>query len=255
MRDPSSRPHEVSDDLESFFWVLLYLVAKCRNVRAMDLVEEMQEVFDQHKNMDRPGMVTGGKGKLACLRGTSLDQARLDDLVQTPCKDIIEEFRMLFRDFYVHVPMATDSSLKTKLTYEAKREQDPLFKIAREKIFSSRWILDMMDGHLARDWNVDDDSSLHMTVLHPDSVASRNPLKRKASDSRDDEDEDSNQRRNGRPRSTPANSRWSRGSLPRDPRIRTGPATGASSSRGDSGVSSRSAPARSSRLGSMSIVE
>ena len=254
MRNPSSRPHEVSDDLESFFWVLLYLVAKCRNVRAMNL-EEIQNVFDYHNNMDRTGMVTGGKGKLACLRGTSLDPARLDDLVQTPCKDIIEDFRVLFRDFYIHVPMATDSSLKTKLTYEAKREQDPQFKIAHEKIFSSRWILDMMNGHLARDWNVDDDSSLHMTVLHPDSVASRNHLKRKTSDSRDDEDEGSDQRRNGRPRLTPANSRRSGGSLPRDPRIRPGPVARASSSRGASGTSSRSVPARSSMLKSMSIVE
>ena len=232
-------------------------MAKCRNVRAMDLVGEMQTVFDYHNNMDRTGMVTGGKGKLACLRGTSLDQARLDNLVQTSCKDTIEDFRTLFRDFYVHVPMATDSSPEdqVKLTYEAKREQDPQFKIAREKIFSSRWILDMMNGHLARDWNVDDDSSLHMTVLHPDSVASRNPLKRKASDSRDDEDEDSNQSRNGRLCSTLANSRRSRGSLPRYPRIRPGPAARASSSRGASGASSRSVPARSSKLGSMSIVE
>jgi hypothetical protein len=179
----------------------------------------------------------------------------LGDLVQTPCKDIIGDFRALFCDFYLHVPTATDVSLETKLNLEAKREQDPQFKIARDKIRSSRWILDMMNGHLTRDWNVDDDSSLHTTVLHPDSVANRNPLKRKASDSRDDEDEDSNQRRNGRPRSTPANSRRSRGSLPRDPRIRPGPATRASSSRGASGASSRSVPARSSRLGSMSIVE
>ena len=232
MRDPLSRPHEVPDDLESFFWLLLYLVIKCRNVRAMNLVDEMREVFDQHKNMDRTGMVTGGRGKLACLREVFFDKEMLDDFVQTPCKDIIEDFRVLFCDFYRHVPTTADVSLKTKSTSEAKREQDPLFKIAREKICSSRWILDMMNEHLARDWNVDDDGSLHMTVLHPDSVASRNPLKRKASDSRDDEDEDSNQRRNGSPRSTLANSRWSRGSLPRDPRIRPGTATGASSSCG-----------------------
>jgi hypothetical protein len=176
----------------------------------------------------------------------------LDDLVQTPCKDIIEDFRALFHDFYLYVPTAPNVSLKTKLTYEAKREQDPQFKIARERIGSSRWILDMMNGHLAYDWNVDDDSSLHMTVLHPDSVASMNHRKRKASDSRDDEDEDFNRRRNVR---LPPSIRPSRDSLPRDPHIRPGPATRASSSRGASGVSSRSVPARSSRLRSMSIVE
>jgi hypothetical protein len=178
----------------------------------------------------------------------------LDYLVHTPCKDIIEDFRALFFDFYCHLTKVPPVTLEARLKNEAKRDQDPQVRDAREKLSSSRWILDMMNGHLAYQWDVDDDGSLRTTVLHPDSVASRNPLKRKASDSRD-EDEDSNQRRNGRLRSTPANSMRSRGSIPRDPRIRPGPATRASSSRGASGASSRSVPARSSRLGSMSIVE
>src|SRR5579863_6407747 len=132
----------------------------------------------------------------------------LDDLVQTPCKDIIEDFRALFRHFYLYVPTVPDVSVKTKLSYEAKREQDPRFKDARENVRSSRWALGMIKEHLAGDWNVDDDSSLHMTVLHPDSVASasRNRCNRKAPDSKDDEDENFNQRRKGRlPSSTPAN--------------------------------------------------
>jgi len=130
----------------------------------MYLVNQIQHVFDQHTNIDRTGKVTGGEGKLGCVRGGYLDQTMLDDLVQTPCKDIIEDFRALFRDFYLYVPTAPNVSLKTKLSYEAKREQDPRFKDAREKVRSCRWVLDMMNGHLARDWNVDDDSSLHMTA-------------------------------------------------------------------------------------------
>ncbi|KAH9001663.1 hypothetical protein EDB92DRAFT_1788359, partial [Lactarius akahatsu] len=31
LRDPSTRSHEVSDNLGSFFWILLYLVVKCGN--------------------------------------------------------------------------------------------------------------------------------------------------------------------------------------------------------------------------------
>jgi hypothetical protein len=202
----------------------------------MYLVGQRQHVFDQHTNIDRTGKVTGGEGKLSCVRGGYLDQTMLDDLVLTPCKDIIEDFRALFRDFYLYVPTAPNVSSKTKLTYEAKRGQDPQFKIAREKICSSRWILDMMNGHLAHDWNVDDDGSLHMTVLHPDLVASRNHRKRKASDSRDDEDEDSNRRHNVR---LPPWTRPSRDSRPRDPHIRPGPTTRTSSSRGPSDVTSR----------------
>ncbi|KAH9051851.1 hypothetical protein EDB87DRAFT_1537692, partial [Lactarius vividus] len=43
---PLIRSHEVCDDLESFFWVLLYMVAKCRSVGKIDLSQEMQNVFD-----------------------------------------------------------------------------------------------------------------------------------------------------------------------------------------------------------------
>ncbi|KAF8482279.1 hypothetical protein F5888DRAFT_1598029, partial [Russula emetica] len=46
LRDPSTRAHQVSDDLESFFWVLLYLVVKCRNITGEDLSENMKGVFD-----------------------------------------------------------------------------------------------------------------------------------------------------------------------------------------------------------------
>ncbi len=48
--DPSSRPHEVSDDLESFFWVLLPQVAECRDAVGIHLVDEktLRGVFDQH---------------------------------------------------------------------------------------------------------------------------------------------------------------------------------------------------------------
>jgi hypothetical protein len=81
LRDPSNRLHEVSDDLESFFWVLLYLVAKCHNARALNLVDQMRHVFDHHTDMDRTGMITGGNGKLACVRDVRLDEPIVSALV------------------------------------------------------------------------------------------------------------------------------------------------------------------------------
>jgi len=59
--DPSTRPHQVSDDLESVFWVLLYQVVKCRNYTGEDLSANMECVFGQHTDMDRNG---NGNGKL-----------------------------------------------------------------------------------------------------------------------------------------------------------------------------------------------
>ncbi|KAI0296754.1 hypothetical protein B0F90DRAFT_1636125, partial [Multifurca ochricompacta] len=46
LREPQYTAHEVSDDLESFFWVLLYQIARFRNLGTMDLREDMQQVFD-----------------------------------------------------------------------------------------------------------------------------------------------------------------------------------------------------------------
>ena len=225
-------------------------MAKCRTAGAIDLVDEMQRVFDHHNNMDRTGMVTGGGGKLACVRNGYLEQAMLDYLVQTPCKDIIEDFRALFFDFYRHLTKVPPVTLEAQLKNEAKRDQDQQVRDAREKLSSSRWILDMMNGHLACEWEVDDDCSLRTTVLHPDLVASKDLLKRKARDSQDDEVENFNQRRKGRlPPLTSANSSgdslWSQ----RGPHIRSGTCTTAeSSSHGGPGASSSSVPSRGSRL-------
>jgi len=212
----------------------------------------MRDVFDHHTDMDRTGMVTGGQEKLACLRDGKLDRAIIRDLVRTPCKGIIEDFRALFRDFYLYVPTVADISLEARLSLEADREEDPQFKDAREKLSSSRWVLDMINGYLACQWNVDDDGSLRTTVLHPDSVASRDLRKRKAPDSKDDEDENFNRRRKGRlPPLTPVNSKLSGDSLwsQRGPHIRSGTCTTAeSSSRGAPGASSSSVRSRGNRF-------
>ena len=218
----------------------------------MNLAEEMEHVFDHHTDMDCTGLVTGGQGKLGCVRDGYLDQAMLDDILQTPCKDIIEDFRALLLDFYRHLPKVANVDLGSQLKVEAKREQDPRVRDARGKLCSSRWVLDMINGYLACQWNVDDDGSLRTTVLHPDSVASRDLRKRKAPDSKDDEEENFNQRRKGRlPPLTPMNSKSSGDSLwfQRGPHIRSGTCTTAkSSSRGAPCASSSSAPSRGSRF-------
>ncbi|KAH8998184.1 hypothetical protein EDB92DRAFT_1337114 [Lactarius akahatsu] len=102
LRNPSMRPHEVSDDLESFFWVLLYMVVKCRSVGKIDLSQDMQSVFDQSEDMDDDGIIRGGRGKLHCLRQGVLGPRIVRGFVQTPCKNIIEDLRSLFNNLYRH---------------------------------------------------------------------------------------------------------------------------------------------------------
>ena len=184
----------------------------------------MKNVFDQHTNVDRNGNVTGGKGKHNCLHNLELGRGIVRKLVKTPCRDIIEELRAFFRDFYLSVDVAPDQSEDSdpggSLTGKAKQEQDFRFQQttrvleATKNINLSKWMLEMINGHLSSKWDVDDDSSLHKTALRPDSAASRNRRKRKAEDS-NEEKMTFNQRRKNRlpPRSTEPsrNSVWSQG--------------------------------------------
>ncbi|KAF8502737.1 hypothetical protein F5888DRAFT_1115378 [Russula emetica] len=196
LRDPSTRPHEVSDDLESFFWVLLYQVVKCRNSKGFSLEEQMRYVFDQRTERDHNGNVTGGEGKLMCLHRIYLGQKIVRMLVKIPCREIIEDLRTLFRDFYVFADEDSDS--EDSPTNEDEREQDLRVQKATQaqevtkKLSSSEWILEMISRYLSSNWDVDDDGSLHDA-----SAASRDRRKRKPED-RSEEKMTFNKRRKGR---------------------------------------------------------
>jgi hypothetical protein len=205
--DPSIRPHQVSDDLESFFWVLLYEVVKCRNSKGISLEEQMRDVFDQHTEMDHNGIVTGGDGKLFCVRNGKLGERILRELLKTPCRNIIEELRDLFHDFYLFAEVVPNhlknADFDGLLAYEDEREQKLRLRKAAQvqeaakKLSSSEWILEMISRHLSSKWDVDDDGSLHQTMLRPDSAASESRRKRKAEDI-NGEKMTYNQRRRGR---------------------------------------------------------
>ena len=246
--EPCLGPHEVSDDLESFFWVLLYQIAKCRNVQKLDLSKEMQDVFDQHSGLDRDGIVRGGSGKLICLADYLLGGLTIDLLVTTPCKDIINDLRSLFNDLYLHVRVMTTQDSDFQSMIEALREKDPRVKEARERLRSSEWVLALINRHLDSKWDVDDDGSLHKTVLRPDPSASRSRRKRKASDS--DETMTFNQRRKGRlPPSSTKRSRNSH-SLQGNRAVFTSTTTGRGSVRRSQRMKGRSGaiPSGSSKL-------
>jgi hypothetical protein len=94
--DPFS-PHEVSDDLESFFWVLMYRVV-C--YRSCTKEEAMQDVFDAHFEPDAQGLITGGKGKLTSLDGCTFPCNVIEAAVAAPCAKIIKEMWEIFKNLY-----------------------------------------------------------------------------------------------------------------------------------------------------------
>jgi hypothetical protein len=186
--DPWSRPHEVSDDLESFFWVLMYEVVRYRNDKAKDFAEAMQFVFDTHTAPDKAGVVRGGDGKLICVFGYKLSRKVIRGLVKTPCRKIIEEMRSLFRELYCDITEGNASDTESGTDEDEDRELEQRAKDAREKLRTSKMFLEIIEKHLGSDWDIDNDGSLDISESQPDHSASRNRRKRKAEDSGDNED-------------------------------------------------------------------
>ncbi|KAH9000869.1 hypothetical protein EDB86DRAFT_3242278 [Lactarius hatsudake] len=183
LQDSSTRPHEVSDDLESFFWVLLYLVVKCKT-------------FSTKCDTDDDGITRGGRGKLYCLRQGDLGHVIVEFLVQTPCRDIIEELRSLFDNLYRHVQPFADTIPRMQSRIKSKRDQDESVQDALMKLRSSEEVLSIINKHLdsTGSWDVDNDGSLYKVKFLPDPATSRNRRKRKA----EDDGRDFNERRRGR---------------------------------------------------------
>jgi Fungal protein kinase len=185
--DPSSRPHGVSDDLESFFWVLLYEVVRYRNTFKGSLMTEIQAVFDQYSEPDDEGFVRGGKGKLTCLADIELHSRLLERFVKTPCRDIIEEMRSLFYDLYLRTRSGFASQAQFKFQeWERLDPQVVLVEAAQEKLRVSDAFLAIMEKYLASEWSINDDGSLDSADPRVDPSASRNRKKRPAAKMDDD---------------------------------------------------------------------
>ena len=152
----------------------------------MNFSEEMQNVFDQDTGLGRDGIVRGGTGKLIFLGGYYFDSTTLGYLLRTPCRAIVEQFRSLFRDFYLHVPTKFDIDPELQSEVEAKRGDDPRVKESREKLHSSEWVLALMNEHLASAWDVDNDGSLYTAEFRLDPSGSKIRRKRKAPDDVDE---------------------------------------------------------------------
>ena len=197
--------------------MLLYQVVKCRNSKRLSLERQMRNVFDQHTEMDHNGIITGGEGKLFCLRDGGLNLSVVYELVTSPCRDIIEDLRALFHDFYLHIPANATRNPDALLVYESKRKRDLRVQEAAKNLSSSEWILEMINRYLSSKWDVDDDGSLYKAVLRPDSAASRDRRKRKAEDSNEEKTTYTVRRRGRLPlRSTEPsrNTVWSQGTHP-----------------------------------------
>ena len=195
--EPWSTPHQICDDLESFFWVLLYQIIRGRDEKKQ-FRKAMVKVFDQFESV-RGNRSKGGDGKLSVFdsKGGALPTRVILGLTfGTPCSDIVDELRALFTDFYRFVDYDKGPNPKVEAMYEERREKDLLVQEARKKLQSSDTFLAILDKYLNSPWDVNDDGSLEPSDPLPDPSASRNRRKRPAPDS-DDEKLNFNDRRRG----------------------------------------------------------
>ncbi|KAI0273342.1 hypothetical protein BC834DRAFT_853395 [Gloeopeniophorella convolvens] len=199
--DPLHKSHELSDDLESFFWVLLYQIFRFRT--SGDVKDEhrdtLKEVFDQYKAQRDPNtrkfVTTGGAGKKDCLNGEMLADDEIALFVTTPCKEIIKDMRRLFSPVYLHLGKKLVSR-PLQLSRESQRARDPLVQQALKKVQSSEALLAIMEKHLAHRWDVTDDGSLNLKLVQPSPTASYK-RKRERSPVVDSEKSDVKKRRTG----------------------------------------------------------
>ena len=201
--NPQSRPHALSDDLESFFWVLMYQIVHYRDWKPLFSEQNIQQVFGRPTGyFDRPDV-----GKFACVLNHKFSRFLIKILVKTPCRKIIEEMRCLFGGLYANSSLDASDSSSEQSTDEEHTGRDLSVREAREKLRTSDAFLAILEIHLRSEWDIDDDGSLDRPELKPDGSASRKCLKRKAED-RSDSEEDIHVRRIGQYPPSTEESAW-----------------------------------------------
>jgi hypothetical protein len=180
--DPWSTPHQISDDLESFFWVLLYQIVRGRD-QEKDFRQTMAGVFDQYESVEG-NRSRGGKGKLSVLKGGELPIENINSLTfGTPCHAIIEDLRALFNDSYRFINYIKGREPKVLENSAKRRKEDPRVQEAHKKLQSSDEFLDILGRHLNSTWEVNNDASVDPSDPLLGHSASRNRRKRPATDS------------------------------------------------------------------------
>ncbi|KAI0308555.1 hypothetical protein OF83DRAFT_228905 [Amylostereum chailletii] len=107
---PYHKNQDLADDLEAFFWVLIYHILRFRpTVRKNDgeeLYIEFSELFDQYSSKDVDGSeAVGGRGKQSFFYDLLFCDEQIDLSVKKygfpePLACLIGDFRYLFSSFY-----------------------------------------------------------------------------------------------------------------------------------------------------------
>ncbi|KAI0042694.1 hypothetical protein FA95DRAFT_539662 [Auriscalpium vulgare] len=95
-----AKPHELSDDLESFVHVLTYNLVLYRPMDNDRISEDVRTVFEGYSVRAKDKVIVGGGGKVSFFGNTILRNGMFRDALPGPCANVVEELRSLFAPFY-----------------------------------------------------------------------------------------------------------------------------------------------------------
>lgn len=111
LRRPYDKNQDLADDLEAFFWVLIYHVLRfrptVRQIADQNIYTEFCELFDQY-SLEGESEAVGGRGKQSFINNTLFTDRQVDMSVKRyglpePLAGLIGDFRSLLASFY-HEP-------------------------------------------------------------------------------------------------------------------------------------------------------
>ncbi|KAI0273361.1 hypothetical protein BC834DRAFT_965905 [Gloeopeniophorella convolvens] len=162
---PHYNSHKLSDDLESFYWVLSHHIVRYRLGSTLERRQHestIRGIFDLG-GVGRFGDVnTGGTGKHQTLQGDHLVGilGARDTPLPAPCRALVEELRSLFLGLYGPVLDEEKPSERGRgITTPTPWKTDPLYKETRKALQSSQAVLRIFEKHLGSTWDLDGDGS------------------------------------------------------------------------------------------------
>jgi hypothetical protein len=131
--------HEVRDDLESFLWLLYYMLLRFTesNLSCMNLKDEMAQIFDAYVLQDDGQQATGGRGKRSEITEIA-DSKRTFDVA--PClQSLLEEYAGLFTSIYIFNEKSTESLNKHMAALDRLKKHDSVVELFKTALSTDGW--------------------------------------------------------------------------------------------------------------------
>ncbi|KAI0046129.1 hypothetical protein FA95DRAFT_1607127 [Auriscalpium vulgare] len=131
------KPHELSDDLESFVHVLTYNLVLYRPMKNPTVSTNVHAVFDEYDVRPEDNVIIGGAGKGSFFLDGTLPDKIFRDALPGPCAKTVRDLRELFAPLYRDEEKVGKEVIAT--ARKAVQSSDALLKIFGEWLDKDGW--------------------------------------------------------------------------------------------------------------------